>query len=328
MTSINHPTDSVKKFSSINGFELVVVGDKKTPDKWCWQDVTFLSAEDQLALDYQILKKLPWDHYCRKMIGYLHCISNGAEVIVDTDDDNCPEPNWSVAEFEGEYQLTPKNKGFVNTYRYFTDQHIWPRGFPLKSIREASSILVEDELEVRKANVGIWQGLVNGEPDVDAIYRLVNNERCFFNKEKPIVLDHGTVCPFNSQNTYFSKSVFSLLYLPAFVTFRFTDILRGLIAQPILWAHGMNLGFITANVYQNRNPHDYLKDFKDEIPCYLFPEQIIDAVDKVVRANNGMTDNLMNAYISLNSMRIVDKEEVALLELWLRDLEGFAASTS
>ena len=58
-----------------------------------------------------------------------------------------------------------------------------------------------------------------------------------------MVLGTGTMSPFNTQNTLIRKELFALLYLPTYVTFRFTDILRGLVAQPIMWAAGYALGF-------------------------------------------------------------------------------------
>ena len=40
------------------------------------------------------------------------------------------------------------------------------------------------------------------------------------------------------------------MYLPTFVTFRFTDILRSYVAQPIMWNAGYRLGFTNATVTQ------------------------------------------------------------------------------
>ena len=39
-----------------------------------------------------------------------------------------------------------------------------------------------------------------------------------------------TYSPFNSQNTLWRKELLPLAYLPSKVTFRYTDILRGMIA--------------------------------------------------------------------------------------------------
>ena len=52
------------------------------------------------------------------------------------------------------------------------------------------------------------------------------------------------------------------MYLPAFVSFRFTDILRGYVAQRIMWDYGLRLGFLPPNVFQKRNEHDLMADFR------------------------------------------------------------------
>jgi len=132
------------------------------------------------------------------------------------------------------------------------------------------------------------------DPDVDAIYRLTNNTPVYFDKRDKIVLEERTLCPFNSQNTFFRKETFPLLFLPAFVNFRFTDILRGLVAQPLLWSMGFKLGFGQATVIQKRNPHDYLKDFDSEIPCYLHTELITEIASKAISGGNSLSENILN----------------------------------
>ena len=168
--------------------------------------------------------------------------------------------------------------------------------------------------------IGIWQGLADSDPDVDAIYRLIDNTEVFFDKRSPVVLAEGTLCPFNSQNTAVRQELFPLLYLPAYVTFRFTDILRGLVAQPIMWAHGYRLGFTEATVLQVRNPHDYMKDFESEIPCYLHPNHVIAAVTRAIDKGNTVSENLRLAYAELAKENIVTAQEIELLDLWLADV--------
>ncbi len=125
---------------------------------------------------------------------------------------------------------------------------------------------------------------------------LVDNTPCTFEKRAPIILEEGTICPFNSQNTAFRKEFFPLLYLPSFVTFRFTDILRGLVAQPILWKAGFNLGFTEATVFQERNAHNYLRDFESEIPMYLQTEKAVKITLECISENNSISANLLAAY--------------------------------
>lgn len=128
VTSIYPPTDAVRRLAGLDGYELVVVGDKKSPPDWSCPGATFLPAAEQAGLAYNVATLLPWNHYCRKMIGYLHAMAHGAEVIFDTDDDNIPKDSWVAYPFTGDYATSRGDQGFVNVYKYFTDMHIWPAG--------------------------------------------------------------------------------------------------------------------------------------------------------------------------------------------------------
>ena len=320
ITSIFAPTKAVVKFASLSEYQLIVAGDKKSPVDWEVDNVTYLSVATQEEAGFALSAKLPFNHYGRKMMGYLHAIQAGAQVIVDTDDDNIPYDDWAFPAFAGEFAVSPAAKGFVNIYKNFTSHHIWPRGYPLDLILNQDHNLKETELATESVKIGIWQGLADSDPDVDAIYRLVDNTEVFFDKRSPIVLAEGTLCPFNSQNTAIRQELFPLLYLPAYVTFRFTDILRGLVAQPIMWAHGYRLGFTEATVLQERNPHDYVKDFESEIPCYLHPNRVIAAVNRAIDKSATVGENLRRAYAELAKENIVTPQELELLDLWLEDL--------
>ena len=321
ITSIFAPTEAVNKFATLSGYQLIVAGDKKSPAQWSAPGVSYLSVADQEAQGFSLSGKLPFNHYGRKMMGYLQAMQQGAELIIDTDDDNIPYDDWAFPALEGEFNTAPVDKGFVNIYKNFTSHHIWPRGYPLDLILDTTHNLKEEELSVETSQIGIWQGLADSDPDVDAIYRLVDNTEIFFDKRAPVVLPEGTLCPFNSQNTAVRRELFPLLYLPAYVTFRFTDILRGLVAQPIMWAHGYRLGFTEATVIQVRNPHDYVKDFESEIPCYLHPNRVIAAVGRAIDPNVTVAENLRRAYAELAKENIVTAQEVELLDLWLADVQ-------
>ena len=317
ITTINHPPHAVRAFAAQVDWQLFVVGDRKTPTDWRCDNALYLSPTIQVTSKLGLAAHLPWNHYSRKMFGYLYAIRAGAEQIFDTDDDNVPLPDWGVRKFDDEYWTAPDNRGFVNVYRLFSEQHIWPRGFPLSRINDAQSFISETDLIKRVARVGVWQALADGDPDVDAIYRLTDNKSCFFKDRAPVVLGAGTVCPFNSQVTAFRRELFPLLYLPATVSFRFTDILRGLVAQPIMWAHGYALGVMKATVLQERNPHDYLLDFESELPCYLTAQKAFDIAGAVVRSQRSMADNLFAIYEELQRQSIVAPAELELLSAWL-----------
>ena len=317
VTSINPPTKAIRAYSRLDGYNTIVVGDTKSPDDWHCTNVEYLALEDQAAPGFRCERKLPTGHYCRKNVGYLRAIRNGADVIMDTDDDTIPYGIPSFPRFEGHFRSPTLDDRWINVYRYFTNAKCWPRGFPLDAIRNENPSLEKGDFKI-----SVWQGLVDNEPDVDAIYRLVCNESIVFEERDPVVLTGSQFCPTNSQNTVFSSEAFPLLYLPHTVTFRFTDILRGLVLQQVLAAAGRCIGFHGATVYQERNPHDLMVDFESEIPCYLYARQIPEIVNFAMTEGRSVSDNLFDAYLGLANKKIVQPSELECLEGWLRDCQA------
>jgi len=319
MTTINDPQESVKVISKISDVSLIVVGDKKTPIGWEFEKVEYLSVDSQQELNFALIQILPFNHYSRKNLGYLQAMMRGATEIIDIDDDNIPSnlvfPSNDV------FEQTEGNLGFINVYNLFTKQKVWPRGLPLSLIAKDYSNIF---LSFKKSKVGIWQGLVNNEPDVDAIYRLTINDKFVFDNRNPVVLGLGTFSPFNSQNTLFVKELFPLLYLPISVSFRFTDILRSYVAQAIMQVYGWQLGFRDANVIQLRNDHDLLSDFISEIPMYE-RDDIVDLVSSVVSSKYSIYQNLLKAYKELLNHKIVKRLEIEAIRAWISDVNTILA---
>lgn len=316
ITSIFEPTVAVKKFSGINDYNVIVVGDKKSPENYNCDNVIFLSADNTYG--FELEKTLPFNHYSRKMLGYLYAMRAGADIIIDTDDDNIPYDNFGFPEFDDNFNLIAADDDFINIYQFFTKHKIWPRGLPLNYINKKTSY----EIKNQNLHVGVWQGLADGDPDVDAIYRLTDNTPCYFDQDKePLVLQSGCVCPFNTQNTAYRRELFELLYLPTTVSFRFTDILKGLIAQPLMWNENFLLGFTNATVLQERNVHDYMKDFESEIPCYLYSEKVVNIAKSVVKPGIALKHNLYNVYNALCDAGITQSTEMDNLDAWLTDCE-------
>lgn len=325
LTSINPPTPAVRQFAALADWDVLVVGDLKTPADWDCPGVRFISAARQKTLDFRIVRKLPWNHYARKMIGYLLAAREGAPLLAESDDDNLPDDNWAFPAFEGDYDLLPAGPAAVNVYSLFTPQPIWPRGFPLTRITAPESVIDPAALTLKGVRIGIWQALADDDPDVDAIYRLTANTPCRFARRRPVALPPGTFSPFNSQNTAFRREVLPLMYLPAHVNFRVTDILRGYVAQPILWAAGYRLGFLGPTVRQERNAHDLLADFASELPLYTQAERIMGLVQEGVQPRATIRDNLYTVYRRLVREALVPEAELSLLSAWLEDTAALEA---
>src|SRR5581483_5657775 len=86
---------------------------------------------------------------------------------------------------------------------------------------------------------------------------------------------------FNSQTTWWWPEAFPLLYLPSFCSFRMTDIWRSFVAQRCLWELGHGLVFHASEVIQERNQHNLLRDFGDEVSGYLQNSRLTAALQEL-----------------------------------------------
>lgn len=329
VTTINPPTGTVTRTRQLRPeWEIIVVGDGKTPADWEHEGVRFLSLEEQRGLPFSLADALPTGHYSRKNVGYLDAISRGAAVIAETDDDNFPHDDFlaDVApEVTGRIVL---DRGWVNAYRSFTDARIWPRGFDLDAV--AASLTSHPTLAVEPSahHCPVQQYLADGDPDVDAIYRLVGEGDVTFERNDPIVLPPGAHCPFNSQNTVWFPEAYPLLYLPSTVSFRMTDIWRSFVAARCLAADDLPVAFLPASVHQDRNAHLLLRDFAGEVDGYLNNAAIVAALGEVPMTAGDHHGNLRACYRRMHDMGHVASEELDLLEHWIADLERIGQPTA
>ena len=314
-----HPV--LKQFAeetSKHNVPFIVIGDTKSPKEFNLAGCDFFSIERQQMLKFQLAKTLPVKHYARKNLGYLIAISKGAETIIETDDDNLPlEGFWENRTKRVNAHLL-NNKGWVNVYKYFTEAHIWPRGFALENIQDKLPIL-ENKLLI---DCPIQQGLTDENPDVDAIYRLTLALPIIFIKANSIALGNNSFCPFNSQNTTWFKEAFPLLYLPSHCSFRMTDIWRSFVAQRIAWTCGWPILFHQSTVWQERNDHYLMNDFRDEISGYNNNAQIIKSL-KALDLKEGIENipgNMKLCYNILIELGFVGQQEIILLDAWLDDI--------
>lgn len=326
ITSINKPTESVKLFATEETSQVIVIGDKKTPENYSFPNVNFYpwGGDGLPSVTQKLSGLLPHNHYSRKNLGYMVAGMEGFDVILDTDDDNLPIRKIPDLPLRFEGKGIEDRLGFINTYSLFTGEWIWPRGLPLSVVAKGPKDPPEF-IENGSATIPVWQGLADGDPDVDSIYRLTRPDTLFKFKSPDLTfyLGAGNASPFNSQNTIFHKPAFPLLYLPSFVSFRYTDILRSFVAQPILWKFGYRVGFFGATVFQDRNEHNLANDFDEEIIMYKLGEQPVQWVTKAISPASNILEAITLAYRELVSRDVVGQRELPLLDSWIEFWEQF-----
>lgn len=326
VTTIQPPTRAMERLAAaLRGLDapLFVMGDAKGPAAYDLEGAEFASIEAQRELPFALATDLPENHYVRKNLGYLTAMQRGARCIYETDDDNAPNEHFAQRALETSARSV-RGRGWVNVYHCFEDGSIWPRGFPLARIAEGVDL--NDASEAVSAPV--QQGLADGSPDVDAVWRLTMDRDVAFRRAESVFLGPGRWCPFNSQSTWWWPAAYPLMYLPSTCTFRMTDIWRGLIAQRCLWAQGAGLVFHAPEVHQVRNEHDLMKDFEHEIPGYLHNEAIAQRLESLSLDADpaGVGGNLRLCYEALVADGVFDEGEMRLVDAWLADVAALAGT--
>lgn len=325
VTSIAAPNDvlrSLAQGSIANGIHFIMIGDVPSPKDFHLEGCDFYSLDRQSETGLRTAGLVPKRHYARKNIGYLLAAREGADIIIETDDDNFPrEGFWAERSREQTGPLLTQDNAWINVYRYFSDALIWPRGLPLDEVQTAPPAF--DSIASGAANCPIQQGLADDNPDVDAIYRLILPLPLTFRADRRVSLGKGAWCPFNSQNTAFWRDAFPLLYLPAYCSFRMTDIWRSFVAQRIAWENGWSILFHEPTVYQFRNNHSLMRDFADEVPGYLHNRKIGDTL-AALSLRPGVEQlgaNLLACYEELVRVGVMEQKEIPLVQAWLDDLK-------
>jgi len=339
ITTILEVNPAVVHFVNTFNANLVVIGDKKTNHtEWLqFQDerdnVMYLTPEQQIALGFESLQHIPWDHFGRKSVGFLVAMKFGAEVIYDFDDDNHLniESFDELNEFRVERLVTDHH--VFNPYPYFEAQHegrdsfVWPRGFPLDFINDEETSVAVVDSNARLATrhqLAVIQSLADHDPDVDAIYRLTRPLPVYFQRRNTLLIPpRGTFIPWNAQAVVLRKPAFFGLLLPVSVTGRVSDIWRSYITSRLLWETEYLVGFSSPVVKQYRNPHSYMKDLEDEKDLYYNVDKLLSTLLAwETDAHQSLQDAYLNLMAKLVSLGFFHERDLELSRAWCKDLKS------
>ena len=233
----------------------------------------YLTLNDQINLGYEITKYLKLDSYSRKNIGYLYAIQHGAKEIYEIDEDiiinNIKYLDINFLNYKNLFYGIRNDSKMINPYILFGKRNIWPRGFRIKDIRgdyNNKFYLIKS----KKLNVTplIYQGLINGVPDVDSIYlqtKIFNNLiNISLSNFEPLIYFPGNYIPINSKNTKYLYDIFPFLILPTTINEKISDIFRGYIIQYFAWRINGCVVYSNSKIYQNKYKFSLINEFKEE----------------------------------------------------------------
>lgn len=287
--------------------------------------MVFLSVKKQKELGYRVAEVMPTKNYARKTIGHLYAIQHGAKMIYETDDDTYPyEGKIKFFQQEkGDFLVYKTDKATVNPYAHFGQATIWPRGYPLENIADPPQ---HTFVKCRNARAVIQQGVVDGDPDVDAVFRLTRKDTGvkldlkFDPAAPPILIPPGSYTPYNCQNTLHLRDSFWGLVLPPSGTLRVTDIWRSYFVQRLLQEVDGYLGYFGPTAYQVRNSHSYLQDFIDEEELYYKSGRFIKFLNEWKPDDTDFFNRILKLAVDLVLEDIWKPLDAVVVEAWLQDL--------
>jgi len=261
-TTIHLPTRAIMAFQALKDWELVVVGDQRTPRDYHLERGIYVAPEAQEKYDPALSAAIGWNCIQRRNFGFLWAKDMHADVVATVDDDNLPVAGWGDDLLVGRevevtyYDIDQPAFDPVGATNY---PHLWHRGFPLQLLRGRDY----SRKTRKRVCVDIQADFWNGDPDVDAICRLEHGPTCRFD---PAVFPFAAnrMGPFDSQNTFLRAAVLRDYFVFPHVG-RMDDIWSSFYVQ----AKGFTVVYNKPSVHQERNPHDPMNDLQAEYNGYM-----------------------------------------------------------
>jgi hypothetical protein len=267
-TTINAPTKAIALFDAMPDWDLIVIGDKKTPPGYALQRGRYVGPEEQEAYDKALSDAIGWNCIQRRNFGLLLAHDAGADVVAVVDDDNIPLRGWGENVMVGRevevnyYQTALPAFDPVGATNH---PHLWHRGFPLQLLAQREYPAPSRRTIRPDVQADFW----NGDPDIDAVCRMEHAPVCDFDPSL-FPLAANSPAPFNSQNTFLSGAMLKDYFLFPHVG-RMDDIWAAYYVQ----AKGYVVVFGAPSVFQERNVHDLTRDMKLEYLGYENNLQIV-----------------------------------------------------
>lgn len=276
-TTINPPTKALKLFAKNKNCKLIVALDKKSK-RFNLKNSVVLSTKYQEKKWPKLSKLIGWNCIQRRNFAILEAYNRGAEVIALIDDDNIPYKNW----FKNIYvdkKINCKeiltNKKIFDPVGYTNHSNLWHRGLPLELVNNRKYKIGKKNLIRPDIQANFW----NGDPDIDAVCRMIFKPECNF-KKSLFPFFSKKISPFNSQNTLISRKVVRDYFLFPHIG-RMDDIW----ASFYVTSKNYKVIYNEPTVYQQRNVHNLIKDFKDE---YIGYTNSLNLVENLYKDSNNI----------------------------------------
>ena len=272
-TTINPPTKAIRLFEAMKEWDLIVIGDLKTPKDYRLERGVYMDPTSQEKYDKELSDAIGWNCIQRRNFGLLLAHDMKADIIAVVDDDNIPLRGWGenllVAQ-EAEVNYYETSLPAFDPVGATNHPALWHRGYPLQ-------LLPKRDYGVKsrkRVHVDVQADFWNGDPDIDAICRMEHAPDCNFDPAL-FPITSNKLSPFNSQNTFLLATVLKDYFLYPHIG-RMDDIWAAYYVQ----AKGCRVVYGKASVFQDRNVDDPVREMRQEYLGYENNLAIVEELPK------------------------------------------------
>ncbi|MEK7464444.1 MAG: hypothetical protein AAB617_01560 [Patescibacteria group bacterium] len=283
------PYDSLAAKSKFSEVVFVIAGDttsKPFDDKKFKCKIEYLSPKNQER--FEISSLIGWKSQRRRNAAFLRALELNPDFILTIDDDNIPDPDyfesWHNVLTRPVNQVVEVTKEVVPApwHNYLKTApapiEMYPRGFPMPFLWQDATEVRAIKDAIQPQEIGLFQGISLGDPDIDARTRLVYPKRLPLEsiREKNYCLKN-VWSPYNTQNTVYAKFIFPLALMWPFAE-RMDDIFHSFVFQKVLFNNDMYVHVGDAVNRQDRGVwgarNVYKNDFLTEIEGYMHGHEV------------------------------------------------------
>jgi hypothetical protein len=244
-------------------------------------ETVYLGPDDDRVTKTASYEFIPPNHTTRRNFALLHALIERPDVLVTIDDDNFPlQSTWLAGVktlLSGEPNHRPvlrSPEGWWNAGN-LCDPKVVHRGYPRTRWTEHDdSHIVTDYPNREYARIGVVASLWYGDPDINAAERMVLDPEVVDVKGSA-TLQRGTWCPFDSQSTAVHGDIMHMMFMWPGIG-RYDDIWSSYLMRAVMDVTGWYVTYGTPAVSQERNPHNLIRDIRDELYGYEYTEDFTD----------------------------------------------------
>lgn len=320
--------------------KIIVAGNEASPHgdiqhrlnevhEWTGVSTYYLHPDDDFVRSTAIHEFIPPNHTARRNFALLKALQDRPDVLVTIDDDNFPLRNsWlngvKTLLYGGQHHrpVIRSESGWWNAGN-LCEPKVVHRGYPMSRWTEWDD---SEFVSATSSKIGVVASLWLGDPDINAVERMLRDPEVTSIKDS-VVLDVGTWCPFDSQSTAVHGDLAAMMFMWPGVG-RYDDIWSSYLMRAVMDLTGWFITYGQPSVSQARNPHNLIRDLKDELYGYEHTEEFTDLLRQLVDEHDGnVTDSGPYAVFTTLMMNVATRFD-PLPELtrdslyaWLTDVE-------